>query len=694
MKLVTPDRIEAEERVERAKLSPSTPDTVLTGLELHVQNCWQAASNYHRSYIEKRLFNCLRRRKGEYNSDKLSEIRKLKGAETYLKHTGMKCRAAKSWIKDVIIPAGQNPWGIEPTPIPELPKHLTAEIIDMRVQQAMAGFQATGVIPDINAVTKMIASEQEDLKVEYNEEAEKRAKAMEVKISDQLIEGNYADELDAFIDDLVTYPIAILRGNILRMKPVLKWGDGYAPERGEEIGHFDQRISPFDFYPSPGCGDVNRGYICIRDRFSRRDLDEMKGIPGYSVTSIDAVLTEMSNGTLQKLARDNDHERARLESKDPRQDYQSGTSDDTVDGVWFYGSVQGFDLVTWGMNPTEIPDMTKEYDIEAIKIGHHVIRAVLNPDPIGRRPVYVTSYEKQSGSLYGESIPEIMAPIQDSMNATMRAMVDNVGFAAAQQVIVNMSRLHPASSKHANAMWPRKIWFTEDKGFGASQGSPIDFTQPQLIAHHLLRVLEKLERFADDHTGIPSYVMGMNESSAGTDTASGLNMLMNAASKGIRQVIGHVGRDIVKPRIERQYVWNMLFIDDDSIKGDCKVNARGTLAEIMRDHLRQERRQFAQQFLTPDVIFSLIGMKGVARMARGIIEEDLDMQGIVPSEEKIEEQEAQKAQNPEPAEGEAIEQSEIELNASVAALNYAKVEEIENPPAEQPKETQSKEGEE
>ncbi|MBN2162440.1 MAG: hypothetical protein JW713_05815 [Pontiellaceae bacterium] len=658
MRLVPIDEIEAQKAADKERYAPPPDaDTLLGGIERHIENCWQAALRYHRTQIEPRLFSCLRRRKGEYEGQKLAEIQKLRGAELYLKHTGMKCRAAKSWIKDVIIPAGQKPWGIEPTPVPDLPEELRAQIIQKRVQEAMQQFAMSGQIPDMQAVTQMIAEEHERLEAAIRDEAERRARAMQAKIEDQLTEGNYADELDSFIDDLVTYPIAILRGPVLRRKKSLKWRANFQPEMTDEIGHYDQRISPFDFFPSPGCKDVNDGYICIRDRFTRRELNSLKDVAGYSRSAIEAVLNQMQEGTIERLNTGNEPERARLESKDTHLNYQTGTSDDRVDGVWFYGSVQGIDLVTWGMNPAEIPDLTQEYDIEAIKIGNHVVRAVLNPDPIGRRPLYTTAYEKQSGSIYGEAIPEIMAPIQDAMNAVIRALVDNVGFASAQQVIVNMSRLHPASAKHAASMWPRKIWFTKDEGFG-SQSSPIDFTQPQLIAQHLIRVLDKLERYADDHTGIPAYVYGNEKVGGAGETASGLNMLMNAASKGIRQVIGQVGRDVVKPRIERQYVWNMLFLDDPNIKGDCKVNARGTLAEIMRDSLLQKRQQFASQVLTPEIIFGTIGYRGVAKLLRGIVEEDLDMPGVVPRDEEVEQQmamqqaQAQQAESSENAGGE------------------------------------------
>ncbi len=95
----------------------------------------------------------------------------------------------------------------------------------------------------------------------------------------------------------------------------------------------------------------------------------------------------------------------------------------------------------------------------------------------------------------------------------------------------------------------------------------------------------------------------------------------------------------------------------------------------MRDHLRQERRQFATQFLSPDMLMKIIGFKGVAKLLRGVIEEDLDLPGIVPSDEKLAQLEAQQGQ-----EGPApMEASEIEVNQSKAALNNAKAEEALTP---------------
>ena len=105
------------------------PKLMIEHLAAHVEKCKQAAI-WAKEDIEVRLLDSLRRRKGEYDPAKLTAIRKLGSVETYNKHTGLKVRAAKSWIMDVILPAGDKPWGLDPTPIPDLPPAVEQEIID------------------------------------------------------------------------------------------------------------------------------------------------------------------------------------------------------------------------------------------------------------------------------------------------------------------------------------------------------------------------------------------------------------------------------------------------------------------------------------------------------------------------------------------------------------------------------------
>jgi hypothetical protein len=385
-----------------------------------------------------------------------------------------------------------------------------------------------------------------------------------------------------------------------------------------------------DFFPSPEMKDVNYGYILERQRITRREVDNMRGVPGYNDAAIEKVLREYIRKGSPIDAQLWDSERRDLENKE---NYQttSGTADDRID-VWeFWGSVPGQYLIEWGMH---VKDPLKEYEIMAQMVDSTIIKAMLNPDPLGRRPYFVTSYEKIPDSIWGVSIPEIMAPVQDAMNAVIRALLDNIAFASGPQVAVDVSRLDPRQRKSATRIWARKVWMVRSAPMGSTQ-MPIQFDQPKLIADALLRVLGKLEQMSDDQTGIPAYAYGNENVGGAGQTASGLNMLMNAASKGIRQVIGNVGMDVIKPRVHAQFIWNMLYTDDPSIRGDTEVNARGALAEVMKDQLKQERLQFLQSFIPPEVILGLLEQEGVAHLLRSVTD-DLDVPGLVRSDVELE----------------------------------------------------------
>jgi len=63
-----------------------------------------------------------------------------------------------------------------------------------------------------------------------------------------------------------------------------------------------------------------------------------------------------------------------------------------IDALQYWGSVQGQLLLDWGLTEEEIPDPLMDYPIEGWVVGHWVIKAAINPDPLGasrtlRRPM-------------------------------------------------------------------------------------------------------------------------------------------------------------------------------------------------------------------------------------------------------------------------------------------------------------------
>jgi len=94
----------------------------------HVKREWNAARIAKEGDAEKRLFAAIRQRNGEYDPDKLAAIREVGGSEIYMMLTQVKCRATESWVQEILFPPGERPYGIEPTPIPDLPPQVKAQL--------------------------------------------------------------------------------------------------------------------------------------------------------------------------------------------------------------------------------------------------------------------------------------------------------------------------------------------------------------------------------------------------------------------------------------------------------------------------------------------------------------------------------------------------------------------------------------
>jgi hypothetical protein len=112
-------------------------------------------------------------------------------------------------------------------------------------------------------------------------------------------------------------------------------------------------------------------------------------------------------------------------------------------------------------------------------------------------------------------------------------------------------------------------------------------------------LFDKARVLADESTGFPSFAHGQTGVSGVGRTASGISMLMNAASGGVKNVIKNVDDYLLRPLGEGLFQFNMQFDFDKSIKGDLEVKARGT-ESLMANEVRSQRlMQFLQIASSP-----------------------------------------------------------------------------------------------
>ncbi len=451
--------LEAEAK-RRSQEQQSQP--VIKGLATHVNKRWQTARLAKRE-LEERMLQCLRQRNGEYDPEKLAEIQAQGGSEIFIQLTSVKCRAATSWLRDTLLGTGSDrPWNLEATPLPELPPDMIESLKAQMATQLMAVY-AQGQVADEAALAQIAADMKDAAMRQMKEEADKRVERMEQKMEDQLLEGGFQRAFNEFLDDIVTFPYAVMKGPVKRRRKTLKWvGDALVPV--DEIRNEWERVDPFMLYWAPWAWELNDGFVIERHKMTREDLESLIGVEGYSEAAIRTVLDEFSIGNLKEWLW-TDSAKATAEGKNLT--YALYT-DDLCDALQLWDTVPGHMLLDWGMSKDEIPDPQLSYPCEVWLIGNTVIRAVLNYDPLGRKPYYLTSYENLPGSVDGKGVADLCRDSQDMVNGAARSLANNMGISSGPQVGVNTSRLPPGED--ITQMYPWKIWQFQASEY--NDGSP------------------------------------------------------------------------------------------------------------------------------------------------------------------------------------------------------------------------------
>lgn len=607
-----------QDKVDAMKLR-NTPH--ISRLANWMQQKWEAAKRAKYPH-ELLMLNDLRQRDGKYDPDDLEKIRKSGQPEIYMMLTATKCRAAKAWICDTVLPTDGKPWGLEPTPIPDLPPDIqqgmeqaamqmvTADLADMVQQQ---GYIDPAMQQQMLEQAKAAIEEvKEQMLKAAREEAKERAIHMEDEIEDRFQEGAFYAALEECIDDLVTFPAAILKGPIVRRRKTLSWvpteTGGFTASVREELVTEYERVSPFDFYPFPQTSDIQKGGFFERMKnLHVGDLYEFIGVPGYNEAAIRAVIDEYGqDGYRAWIAGD----AARAIAEGRPHEYLNAS--DTIEVVQMWARVPGTLLLDYGMSEEEIPDRSNSYEANVWMVGNYVIRAVLNPHPTGKRPYGIASYEKVPGQVWGKGIPRLIRDCQRLCNTAGRALAYNMMIGSGPQVAITDTQRVPVG-EDIESMYPWKIWqFTADeRGSGAP---PIQFFQPNSMTAMLLEVHGYFSRLADDYSGVIASAYGSDNAAGAGQTASGQAMLLSNANKVMKSVIANLGTGIVKHAVEMQFMHEMMFNDDETVKGDLIVSVRASEELVVREQAAVRRNEFLNLALNSPIVQQITGLEGIREL--------------------------------------------------------------------------------
>lgn len=625
------------------------PNPAFSNLEKYLSEIFEDARKYKEdeTEIQKTMLDCLNRRNGQYDPEKLKKIKAVNSSEAFIPLTGVKCRAIEAFINDIYLNSRRKrTWGLRPTPIVTLSeeetKKIVAAVLALSQPAAPVEGQEPVAAPAMSPYdTYKAASDMraEVIQRQYAEATDK-AERMARKVDDQLTEGGFSAAFAEAVMDLSTFPCMIIKGPIYRKRKIKsKWSGGKIKYENKLIVTFE-RVSPLDFYPSRHSQHPNDGTpLCEKVLIQRSSLVANRKEDGYIEANIEQIAMaapQPLRGLSGGLASDREfaEQRETLESGNMLTQKTIGS---TLEGIEFSCSVRGADLISFGF--TKDPDGKAidpilDYEVNAITAANgKLVFLAYNKDPLGRRNYSVCGFAKEIGGFWYKSPPEILKDIQDIVNAAARAMVNNLAWASGPQVIIpDVNRLAP--SEDITNIYVGKIWQGVVSG-SASTNKLVEFFQPESRSAELQKIISEFVSLADKIIEMPAYTYGNDNISGAGRTSSGLSMLMSSSNRGIKRVVLDVDRKIFENVITQVVDYNLDGSEDEDIKGDMNFVSEGVMALMMKEQLSEQRMKFLQT-TSNEWDMKVIGLDGRAKILAEALESlESDYDDIKPTEDKI-----------------------------------------------------------
>lgn len=586
------DDVEEEDGLEVA-VKPQDDDLEdYQGLGPRLQSLFREYKDA-RNDVEYEWLSNFRQFLGQYDPDTLA---KLTGSRSkiFVGLTRTKVMAAFSRLVDLLFQPGQDFFGIEPTPIPELDPIEMAEIVKMATQEVMkvSGAMAPTQVMDI------INERKDELTDEMREEVRRRAKLasqeMTLQIRDQLVEANAEQKLKEAILEACIFGTGCVKGGTVRIERTKSWkrvlangAQAHALMIKEAIKPDIESVSIFDIYPDPyATSNTDLHGLFRRHVLTRRQFRELRDRDGFDGDAIVQILNDSPRGNHVE----EDHERIRREVANIK--LVTGPNN-RFEVLEYWGSINGQDLLDAGVELPEDSDENDEYDANVWISGGRVIRATLNPIPDGRIPYNCFPYERNPHQFWGTGVPKMMRDSQQMMNAGTRIFIDNMALASGPMVEVNTDFLE--AGEDPRDLHPWKVFL---RSGGDPTAPAVRFNQPTANANGLTNIIEMFRRFADETTSLPSYTHG-DQAQSLNKTATGMSILMGNANVALKSTLKNVDDFLIVPLISSLYQWNMEWSDNEKAKGDLKIVARGSTSLIQREVRSQRLLQFLSLISNP-----------------------------------------------------------------------------------------------
>ena len=611
--------------------------------------------------IEQRWLDDLRHYNGVYDRETAKNLNdNPKGSRIFVNLTRSKANTAESKWSDLVLPTDDRNWGMKPTPVPTL-----IEALNDETPLTLAD-GTTPVDPDTQEPHK-----NKDLAEETIKEATKKAGLMETEIDDQLSEAKFNGVCRDVIHEAVVLGTGIIKGPMVERRAKRAWilgQDGtWQLSAQEDYKPTCEEVDPWNFFPDMTATRwEDAEFVFERHLMIRKALRNLAKQPGFMPDQIKKVLDSEPNARTADLSYLNELREINGIS--------SISQDNRYEVLEYHGPIDKSDLEACGCKGLDLENPLEEYEGVVWFCMGFVIKVALNHMDSEELPYNVLNWEKDDTCIFGFGIPYRMRSPQKVMNASWRMVLDNAGLSTGPQIIINRNVVEPA-----DGLWelsPRKIWWmtTNDPKFRADyamQTFDIDSKQPELTS-----IFEMAHRLADEETSVPQLNMGQTgadtQQPAMLKTLGGTALWMSANNIMMRRAVKNFDDDLIVPFLTRFYDWNMQFNENDEIKGDFNVDARGTSVLLVREMQSRNIMEFVSAALAMPGGPEELKTRGVLKqMAKGMqISTDDVMRSDDEHDTAVEEAKTNPPQDPESLKLEM--QKQIALDNNITKVTVAR----------------------
>ena len=538
-----------------------------------------------REPVSTRWFHDVEQYKGVYPQVVRRRLAQNRGeSKLFVNLTRPKTRTLAARLIDILFPTDDLNFDMKPRQVPvlEMVAEHPGEVADEELEVAAMQARADAV---------------------------KRVEMLKKVCVDQLKRAHFEDSGRKLITQGCKLGIGVVKGPVPDDKPRKRWDREAKRLRYESSNEPTFRwVDAWNFFPDMDGTDLgNCDFTFELHRMSAREMRDLAKRKDFTADNIRDVLKQgpKYEAFTDYVADLRDVENEIIKSVETRYFVWEYHGPITAEKIEMLGRVHGRDQLidVFGLGGDDPLDVA--YGIiwfcqgRILKFGPHPLDSGAPLYSIWRLD------NDESALVSGDGVPSMMRDHQRAINSAWRLIMRNGALAGVPMFIVDRS-IKPANGRLE--IVAGKIWEREH----AQEFAGIQAVDVSGNTRDLETIIGMAVGFIDQETNLPLVAQG-DQSSDTTKTAHGMALLANAVNVIFRNATRSFDRDVIVPCMERLHEWNIQFSDNEEIKEDVEIEARGSSVLLVRDIQAQNLLMVLNLAATNPGLGNLLRVPTIAR---------------------------------------------------------------------------------